>query len=92
VPKLVCVKCQVELKPEHNGVKVVELFQRNEAIYKIWDADKWRCPKCGIEIVAGFGAQPLMERFEGDTGAFVEELRKKGDEIVYDKEVLNENN
>lgn len=88
MPKLVCVKCQVELKPEHNGVKVVELFQKNEAIYKIWNADKWKCPKCKFEVVAGFGAQPLMEHYEGDIKAFLEELRVKGDEIIYDKEVL----
>ena len=90
MPKLVCIKCEVELKPEHNGVKVAELFQRNEAIYKVWTADKWKCPICGVEIVAVFGAQPLMEHYEGDINAFLEELRAKGDKIIYDKEILNE--
>jgi len=87
MPKMVCVKCEVELKVEHSGTKVVELFQRNTMPYKVWSADKWKCPKCGIEIIAGWGARPLMEHYEGDIQAYIEKLKMAGQEIVYDKEV-----
>ncbi len=63
----VCVKCEVELRPEKNGFKVIDMFQHNTKAYKIWDADKWKCPKCGIEVVVGFGNKPLAIQHEGET-------------------------
>lgn len=86
MPKMVCVKCETELKPEENGTIVVELFQENTEPYKVWSADKWKCPVCGIEVIAGFGNYPLMEHYEGDIKAFIEGLKMDGKEIVYDKE------
>lgn len=64
---MVCVKCQVKLKPERNGVHVVETFGRDSAVpYKLWAADLYKCPDCGLEIVAGFGANNYAEHFESD--------------------------
>ena len=90
MPKLVCVKCEVELRPELNGVKVVELFCSNKMPYKVWNTDKWKCPKCGYEIISGFGNGPLMEHWQGDIESFIRDLREAGKEIVYDKELLEE--
>ena len=64
--KIICVKCEVEFRPEENGVHVHELMRADTAIYKIWDADLWKCPRCGILIVAGFGQKPFAEHFEED--------------------------
>jgi hypothetical protein len=63
MPKLVCVKCQVELRPELNGFKVVEMMS-DDRPYKIWDSDKWKCPECGFEVVSGFGYNAEKEHFE----------------------------
>ncbi len=52
MPKLVCVKCQCELRPETNDTTVIETAKFGP--YKIWDADTWKCPGCGIEVVALF--------------------------------------
>jgi predicted RNA-binding Zn-ribbon protein involved in translation (DUF1610 family) len=89
MPKLMCVKCEVELRPETNGVRVAEMFQRNTQIYKIWDADKWKCPLCGFEVIAGFADKPLMQHFEGDIEKVVSTYKEMGREIIYDKEIFD---
>lgn len=86
MPKSVCVKCEVELRPEKNGVIVAELMQHNTKIYKLWSADLWKCPKCGIEVVLGFGRQAFIEHFEGEIDAKLQELKDAGRKIIYDKE------
>jgi hypothetical protein len=84
---MVCVKCEVEFKVESNGVKVLEMMNHNQAIYKIWDTDKWRCPVCGVEVCAGFGSMPIAEHFEAEFDEVLADCKRSGDEIVYDKEV-----
>ena len=53
MPKMVCSKCEVELRPSLKGVNVLET-QGKTTPYQIWSADEWECPKCGIKVVAGF--------------------------------------
>ena len=85
MPKMVCVKCEVEFKPETNGVKVLELMNHNQDVYKIWDTDKWKCPICGTEVIAGFAQAPLAEHFENGFKEFLLKIRKNN-EVVYDLE------
>ena len=59
----VCVKCEVELYPEKNDIRVLDTMPGGSP-YKIWCADKWKCPICGIEIVTGFGLGPIAEHYE----------------------------
>lgn len=75
----VCVKCRIEMKPEKNGVKWVTMADFGP--YQIWDSDKWKCRKCGIEILSGFGQRPLNEHFEN---GFNDALTyyKENDEVV----------
>lgn len=89
MPKPVCVKCEVEFKLEHSGVVVVEMFQKDKDIYKIWQADLWKCPKCGTEIVYGFGDKPLMEHWQGDINHVLSVLKKKNKKIVNIYENIN---
>jgi predicted RNA-binding Zn-ribbon protein involved in translation (DUF1610 family) len=87
MPKLVCVKCEVELKPEKNGVHVHELFQKNTAIYKVWEADLWKCPGCGFLIVAGFANVPTAEHYEKDRlQSILKDEKKHHITIINDKE------
>jgi len=88
MPRLICVQCQHTLKPEKNGIIVVEMFQQNTAIYKLWEADVWRCPKCKNEVVAGFAKYPLMEHWQGNIGAFFQRLRDAGHEFVREEEII----
>ena len=87
MPKSVCVKCEVELRPEKTGIVVAEMFQNNEKIYKLWEADLWKCPLCGVEVVLGFASQPFQQHFEGNCEKIVDELFLNGRTIIYDKEV-----
>lgn len=89
MPKLVCRKCECEFKPELNGVGVIETVHNSEAKpYKLWQADLWKCPGCGIEVVAGFsglGIIPIAEHFQE---SFSEALNvvKQSKLVVYDHE------
>lgn len=85
MPKPICVKCQVEFKIEETGINIVEMFQKNKEIYKIWSADKWKCPLCYVEIVYGFGAMPLIQNGD-DTKAYLQELINKHATIIFDYE------
>jgi predicted RNA-binding Zn-ribbon protein involved in translation (DUF1610 family) len=89
MPKMICVKCEVELRPEENGVKVKELFHRNTAVYRVWDADLWQCPKCGLQVVVGFGERPITEHYQDDFQkilGFVEEH----EHVILDKEYFDD--
>ncbi len=59
----VCVKCQRFMRIEKNGVTVEEQTEVGEP-YKLWDADKYRCPACGFEVISGFGRGPIAEHYQ----------------------------
>lgn len=85
MPKQVCVKCEVELKPETNGVVVIETA--SFGVYKVWFADAWKCPVCGVEIVSGFANKPLrQDHFAEDFPEWLERVKKEAVRIIYDNE------
>lgn len=85
MPKLVCVKCQTELKPLINGITLIEMAEFGP--YKVWAADTWKCPGCGTEIVSGFSHQPLrQDHWEGDFLEWLEGVKKRAPAVVYDYE------
>ena len=54
--KPVCVPCGLAMKPEDNGVRAVETKDKEkQEEYRIWSADKWKCPGCGHEVLSGYG-------------------------------------
>jgi hypothetical protein len=57
--KAVCLKCRTRLTAKTNGV-IVEMGDA------LWKADLLQCPKCGFELVAGFGEGPFAEKFQQD--------------------------
>lgn len=59
-----CAKCEVDLKPEKNGVWLIELFQNDTEPYAIWHADLWKCPICRVEIISGYGKNPTYHHEE----------------------------
>ena len=62
--RMICAKCGKELKCKKNEVIVEELVLSDSS--RIWEADLWKCPKCGIEIITGFGLAPIAEHFQKD--------------------------
>lgn len=74
MPKTICVKCQIEYKPEKNGVVVEEMASFGS--YKLWSADLWKCPKCGHEIIAGFADRNFAEHYQPDYKDILEKVSK----------------
>ncbi len=57
-----CWHCGLEMRPEKNGVAVIEMASFGPAA--IWAADLWKCPECGIEVVSGLGNSPIAEHYK----------------------------
>jgi hypothetical protein len=84
--KPVCVNCETELSVKDNGVVVVEMFNGDSDIYKLWHADSWKCRKCGYEIVVGFSDSPFAEHHTDNCEELVQMEEAKGRRVIYDKE------
>jgi len=57
-----------------NGVTVEEVLEDGSP-YKLWDADCWRCPQCGVVVFTGFGREPLAEHWQPTYAAERERLQ-----------------
>ena len=86
----ICVKCEVGFKTERNGVIVAELFQNDSAIYRLWMADLFKCPKCGHEAILRFADKPFALRFSDDCQKIVSEKELAGETIFYWREKILE--
>ena len=60
----VCVKCRTEMRPETNGVGLLDMAEYGP--YKVWDADLYKCPTCSYEIVTGFGVDAISHHIDED--------------------------
>ena len=66
MPKIICVKCEVQCQILKNGVPLIEMFLDPPQPYKILSSDKWQCPICKHEILAGiseYGSEHFQEIF-----------------------------
>lgn len=72
--KIMCVKCGRQLKCKKNEVIVEESV--GNCSYCIWEADLWECPKCGTEIIAGFGLEPIAVHFQKDYRKILVKLKE----------------
>jgi hypothetical protein len=55
--------CGRFMRVKKNSVTVEELME-DQRPYKLWDADLWECPECGVEVIAGFGQGPIAEHYQ----------------------------
>lgn len=72
----VCVACKCEMRPETNGVGVLDMADFGPC--ELWDADKWKCPKCGIEVVGGFAQNAISAHYENDFVNMIKHYENKG--------------
>ena len=78
----VCRQCNCEMRLETNGVGCLDMFRppdpETPQPYELWDADLWKCPKCGVEIVGGFGSGPIAAHYEDKFEVTIENYGKQG--------------
>jgi len=72
----VCKKCNCEMRPETNGVGILDTVESKP--YALWDADLWKCPKCGIEVVGGFGSGPVSAHYENGFDVAIKGYEQRG--------------
>ena len=76
IPRPVCPKCHCELRPETNGVGILDMADWGP--YELYDADLWKCPSCGVEVVGGFGLNPIAQHYESPFQTLTDGYRVKG--------------
>lgn len=70
MPALACVKCKKFFRMKKSGVPIEEGMPKPDGDwgpYKLWMADLYECPECGVQIIAGFGSPynwPLAEHYQ----------------------------
>lgn len=65
MPRPICVECEIEYRPEKNGV-IAEEMATGIGSYKIWHADLWKCPVCGHLLISGYGQNAIAEHYQSD--------------------------
>lgn len=60
--RIVCVNCKLELRPTKNGVRSIE--HATFGPYKVWQSDRYGCPECGYEVLAGFAHAAVAEHYQ----------------------------
>jgi len=66
MPTLVCAVCCIPMRPKKNGVDLA-CHIRDGSYYYTVSADLYVCPKCGHEVVTGFGQQPFHRATDSDS-------------------------
>ncbi len=87
--KIICIHCQTELRKSNLGTLVIETADMGEpdpSPYKVWSADTFQCPGCGIEVVADFGTPLREDHWKKDFPAWLETRKAASSQIVYDYE------
>lgn len=82
----VCVSCEREMRAECIGVLVIETAGEDRHPYKVWQADMYKCPGCGVEVVVGFARGPVLERFHVGFAERLEDWKKVSGRVVYNHE------
>jgi ribosomal protein L37AE/L43A len=85
--RLLCPECEVELVVYKTGVDVIETRLTSNDVQqpmRLWRADVWECPGCGMRIIAGFSTTPESD-FEPEFKSSVTKA-KRAHNYYYDNE------
>ena len=64
-PGYACATCSTMLRPRKNDI-TVHVTMSDGQPYQIWSADLWECPKCGTQVVLGYGQHAWAEHYQPD--------------------------
>lgn len=70
----ICIKCECEYKPKKSGV-YVELMAKWGS-YEVFMADLLECPRCGHQVISGYGDRPAGAHFTDDYKTFLKSIGK----------------
>lgn len=64
------------------GVGVLDMYRPSDSEkaepYELFDADLWKCPSCGFEVVGGFGYTNISAHYDPDFQKFMDGYKKRG--------------
>jgi hypothetical protein len=76
----ICVRCQVELRCQRNGVCLVEMTVHGPGA--VWMADIWHCPSCRLQVIPGtLGKEPLARGDREKVEAEIAGARSRGEQV-----------
>jgi hypothetical protein len=82
MPPLACVDCGIPFRCDRNGVLVIFRDAGDGRPYKVYDADRWRCPACGTLVLSGYGKEPrVIDEGQPEFLATVAALMQEADMI-----------
>lgn len=85
---VVCTACRTHLRIETQRVLVIEMASFGP--YKVWNADLYKCPGCGAEMVTGFGQCPIRaDHYAPDFGQWLDTAKSSAPKVFYDYEEPN---
>jgi len=81
--RMVCRECRRELKLEKSQVVVQEISPERKT-FRLWYADLWGCPGCGVQVAADFGRHPFgdIERRDDLARMLEKEVKVYGRTII----------
>jgi len=62
VPRAICGDCNIEMRPQKNGVDIEMITEDGSPYYKI-SSDRYACPNCLRTIYVGMG-EPFAFHFQ----------------------------
>lgn len=75
MPKITCVQCEVDYKIVKSGNYVIDMFLDPPQSCKIQNGDRWECPVCGHQVVAGYAQMPLSEHYQDNFEQLLEQVK-----------------
>lgn len=73
---IICVPCKRFFRIERNGIWWEEGFgDGRERPYKLWASDRYECPSCHTQILAGIPPHPIAEHYEKDYSKMRDSVR-----------------
>ena len=80
MPRPVCVNCRREMRCSKTG-RVLEMVSAGRP-YQLWSVDEFKCPTCGMRVLAGYGRAPMAEGFDEDRYATMKEYEETEKNVV----------
>jgi len=59
----ICVRCNIEMRPDTNGVTALLMAYDPPQPYEAYDADLVKCPNCGLQVIVGCATQAFWMHF-----------------------------